>query len=75
MITSLIEKGELFRDVEGGGGGREIIFNVFYGNHIFRAAEGGEEGERGDGGGEANLDTDLLLCLTASCSKYKNHLQ
>lgn len=68
MITSLLEKGELCQDVEG-----EIIFNIFHGNHIFRAAEGGEE--RGDGGGEANLDTDILLRLAGLCSKYKNHLQ
>lgn len=43
---------------DGGGG---ITFNIFDGYNIVRGAGGrrGEE-EGDDGGGEANLDTDLL---------------
>lgn len=48
----------MWREMEGGG----ITFNIFDGYNIVRGAGGGRrEGDDGDdGGGEANLDTDLL---------------
>lgn len=41
LITSLMEKGELCQDVEEGG--REIILNIFDGNHL-QGSRRGEEG-------------------------------